>query len=39
MNTLSIITYLLWPVMIIISYWMVRWALARFEKSYAEGKE
>jgi len=32
----SIIGYLMWPVMIIISYWMVIWALKRFEKNLAE---
>lgn len=32
----SIITYLMWPVLIIISYWMVNWALKRFEKKVAE---
>jgi hypothetical protein len=32
----SIIGYLMWPIMIIISYRMVRWALKKFEKRYAE---
>ncbi len=32
----GIIGYLMWPVMIWISYKLVRWALMRFEKIYAE---
>jgi hypothetical protein len=32
----AIIGYMMWPVMIWFSYKMVRWALRRFEKVYAE---
>lgn len=32
----SIIGYLMWPVIILFSYWMVRVALKRFERRYAE---
>jgi|GEM_PF-806409 len=32
----SIIGYLMWPVIILISYRMVRIALKRFERRYAE---
>ncbi len=35
----SIIAYLMWPVIIIFSYWMVRLALNRFEKVNAEEQE
>jgi predicted permease len=35
----SIIGYLMWPVIILISYWMVRWALRKFDKKVAEEKE
>lgn len=32
----SILGYLMWPVIILISYWFVRVALRRFEKRYSE---
>lgn len=28
----GIIGYLMWPVIILVSYWMVRWAVRKFEK-------
>lgn len=35
----NIIGYLTWPAIIILSYWMIRWALKRFEKKLAEDSE
>jgi len=35
----TIFTYLMWPVIIIFTYWMVRWALRRFEKFESEEQE
>ncbi len=35
----SIIGYLMWPVIILFSYWMVRVVLRRFERKYAEQQE
>ncbi len=32
----SVLGYLSWPAMIIISYWLIRWALRRFEKKQLE---
>ncbi len=34
----SIIGYLSWPALIIFSYFMIKWALKRFEKK-ADGQE
>ena len=28
----SVLAYMVWPALIILSYWMIRWALRRFEK-------
>ncbi len=35
----SILGYLTWPALIIISYWAIRWALKRFERKYSEENE
>lgn len=29
----------MWPVIILISYWLIRWALKRFDKTLAEEQE
>lgn len=39
MHLSGIIGYLLWPVIILISYYMIRWALKRFDKKVAEEAE
>ncbi|MDA3822929.1 MAG: hypothetical protein PF450_10025 [Bacteroidales bacterium] len=35
----GIIGYLIWPVIIFISYWMIQWALKKFDKKVAEDAE
>ena len=39
MYTGSIITYLMWPVIIFLAYRMVIWALRRFEKNFTGENE
>lgn len=39
MYTGAIIGYLSWPVMILVSYLAVRWALNRFEKQLPAGED
>lgn len=34
----SILHYLLWPLLILISWFVVNWALKRFEKNRRSGK-
>jgi len=35
----SILNLLSWPILILVSYFIIRWAVARYEKKYDDSKE